>query len=261
MNNLINKYYFDNIPALKQSFDTAYPYRHLVMDNFLDADFAMALYEKFPSVEQLSTHWKGLNENKYEGSDYTKFAPEFKQLRDRLMSEDFYQLLTQITGIKDVFITPDSLGSGIHQGENGSFLDIHIDFNIHTKLDVHRRLNLLIYLQKDWKQEYGGHLELWNADMSQCEKKVVPQFNRCVLFETSEISYHGYGKITVPPDITRKSFFAYFYTKERDNAAPYHDTVFRARPEEGKAKQIKTTIKESLKNTAKATLRKLGIKL
>jgi Rps23 Pro-64 3,4-dihydroxylase Tpa1-like proline 4-hydroxylase len=261
MKDLINRYYFDNVPALKHSFDTALPYRHLVMDDFLEPEFAQALNEKFPSVEQLSIHWKGLNENKYEGSDYTKFAIEFQQLRDRLMSPDFYSLLSDITGIKDVFITEDSLGSGIHQGENGSFLDIHIDFNIHTKLDVHRRINLLIYLEKDWKDEYGGHLELWNADMTKCEKKVLPKFNRCVIFETSEISYHGYGKITVPPHVTRKSFFAYLYTVERENAAPYHDTVFRARPEEGTAKHIKTSIKETLKNTAKATLRKLGIKL
>ncbi len=261
MNDIINRYYFDNVSALRNEFNQGIPYRHLIMDDFLDREFAESLYRHFPTVEQLDIHWKGLNENKYEGSEYTKFAPEFAILRDRLTSPDVYAFFSDISGIKDIFITPDSLGSGIHQGTNGSFLDIHIDFNIHTKLNVHRRLNLLIYLQKDWKDEYGGHLELWNADMTQCVKKVLPQFNRAVVFETSEISYHGYGKITVPEGVTRKSFFAYFYTREREGAAPYHDTIFKARPEEGTAKRIKTNIKEAIKNNVKSTLRRIGINL
>jgi hypothetical protein len=125
---------------------------------------------------------------------------------------------------------------------------------------VHRRLNLLIYLEKNWKDEYGGGLEMWNADMTNCDKMVMPNFNRCVIFETSEISYHGYSKITIPEGVTRKSFFAYFYTNEREGATGYHDTVFKARPTESKSKKVKTAVKENLKNTAKATLKKLGVK-
>ncbi len=125
---------------------------------------------------------------------------------------------------------------------------------------MHRRLNLLIYLEKDWKEEYGGGLEMWNADMSQCEKIVMPALNRAVIFETSEISYHGYAKISLPEGVTRKSFFAYYYTKEREDAVPYHDTIFKARPTESTSKKIQTAVKESVKNTAKSTLKKLGVK-
>lgn len=245
---------------LRQEFDNAKPYRHLVIDNFLKDEVADALNEKFPTVEDLRKHWRGLNENKFEGSEFEKFDPVFQQLKEDLFNEDLYRWVSEITGIEDVFITDDSLGAGLHQGGNGSFLDVHIDFNIHHIKNVHRRLNLLIYLEKDWKDEYGGKLELWNADMTSCDRLVKPLFNRAVLFETNEISYHGYGKITLPEGVTRKSFFAYFYTHERENAVPYHDTMFRARPEEGAVKRVKTDVKESLKNTAKATLKKFGVK-
>lgn len=248
------------VEAQQKAFKEAHPYPHLVIDNFLSAEAADRAYQQFPTVQELKTHWKSLNENKLEGSDFDSFNPVFGEIDQALKTPEFYKWITDVTGIEEVFITNDSMGSGIHQGTNGSFLDIHIDFNIHHKLDVHRRLNLLIYLQKDWKDEFGGHLEMWDSKMTKCEKKVLPAFNRAVIFETSEISYHGYGKITIPEGVTRKSFFAYFYTKEREGAAAYHDTIFRARPEEGTGKRIKTMVKENLKNTAKSTLKKLGVK-
>jgi len=248
------------IAQLRQEFNEALPYRHLVIDNFLTSEGALALNQHFPTIDELKTHWKSLNEKKSEGSDFEKFAPSFRELKTELFSQKTYDWITQVTGIEEVFITDDSMGAGLHQGVDGSFLDIHIDFNIHHIKNVHRRLNLLIYLEQDWKDEYGGHLELWNADMTNCDKIVAPQFNRCVIFETSEISYHGYGKVSLPADKTRKSFFAYFYTNEREGAAKYHDTIFKARPEEGMVKKVKTEVKETLKNTAKSTLKKIGIK-
>jgi Rps23 Pro-64 3,4-dihydroxylase Tpa1-like proline 4-hydroxylase len=260
--NIFQPQMFDEarIAQLRKEFDEAKPYRHLVIDNFLQASFASDLNAHFPSVEALKIHWKGLNENKFEGSEFENFHPRFKELKEAMFSEALSKWVTQVTGIEDVFITDDSLGAGIHQGANGSFLDIHIDFNIHHIKNVHRRLNLLIYLEKNWKDEYGGHLEMWDAQMTKCEKKVKPEFNRCVIFETNEISYHGYGKITLPEGVTRKSFFSYFYTNEREGATGYHDTIFKARPEEGAVKKIQTDVKETLKNTAKATLKKIGIK-
>lgn len=248
------------IAQYKEEFDTAKPYRHIVIDNFLNDELAKTLNEKFPTVEDLKTHWKGLNENKFEGSTFDTFHPSFKQVKDALTTPEFYKWIEGVTGVKDSFITDDPMGAGIHQGSNGSFLDVHIDFNIHHVLNVHRRLNLLIYLEKDWKEEYGGALELWNADMTNCDKLVPPALNRAVIFETSEISYHGYSKITLPEGVTRKSFFAYFYTHEREDAVPYHDTIFKARPTESTSKKIKTNIKENVKNTAKSTLKKLGVK-
>ncbi|MGB0521512.1 MAG: 2OG-Fe(II) oxygenase [Flammeovirgaceae bacterium] len=259
---IINPTLFEeaNIARLRKEFDEALPYRHLVIDNFLTEEIATSLNKNFPTVEDLKTHWKSLNEKKSEGSDFEQFHPSFQSLKKELFSKTTYDWITQVTGIEEVFITDDSMGAGLHQGVDGSFLDIHIDFNIHHIKNVHRRLNLLIYLEQDWKPEYGGQLELWDADMTNCDKLVEPNFNRAVMFETSEISYHGYGKTSLPPTKTRKSFFAYFYTNEREDAVGYHDTIFKARPEEGLLKKVKTDVKETLKNTAKSTLKKIGIK-
>ncbi len=244
----------------KKDFDRQEPYRHIIIDNFLSDDLVQQLYEHFPSANALKTQWRGLNEKKSESSDFDIFHESFAQLKKSLFNEDFYRWVSEITGIKDVFITDDYMGAGLHQGVNGSFLDVHIDFNIHHIKNVHRRLNMLIYLEKNWQESCGGHLEMWNADMTRCEKMVLPAFNRCVIFETNEISYHGYAKISIPENITRKSFFAYFYTDEREDAVPYHDTVFKNRPQESTGKKIKTKIKETVKNNTKSTLKKLGVK-
>jgi Rps23 Pro-64 3,4-dihydroxylase Tpa1-like proline 4-hydroxylase len=262
MSNIFNPKVFNqqSIQELKNQFDKAEPYRHIVIENFLNDGFAETIHENFPTLDQLSKHYKGLNEQKSEGSNFGNFHPAFAQLKDALNTKEFRQVVEQITGLKNIYSTDDNLGSGIHQGKNGSYLDIHIDFNIHHVRNIHRRLNLLIFLNKNWKDEYGGKLELWNADVTECGQAYTPAFNRCVIFETSDISYHGYSKITVPENVTRKSFFCYYYTDVQDKNISYHDTIFKARPSEGAVKKIKTDVKEMLKNNIKRTLKKLGIK-
>lgn len=260
--NSINPIYLDaaKVGQLANQFKNGTPYKHIVADNFLKEDIANLLYSRFP-VEKLNKHYKGLNEKKSEGSNFSDFDPVFAQVRQDFMSPEFAKWMESVTGIKDVFITDDNLGTGLHQGTDGSFLDIHVDFNIHHIKNVHRRLNMLIYLNKNWKPEYGGAMEMWNADMTKLEKKVPCDFNRCLIFETSDISYHGYSKITLPAGETRKSFYAYFYTNLTEKAPlKYHDTVFKAKPEDTAFKKVGTTVKESLKNTIKAQLKKMGIK-
>lgn len=263
MISLINPEHLEaaNLARYKQQFDHAVPFRHIVIDNFLKEEVANYLYENFPAYERFNKKYKGINEFKAEGSNFQDFDPKFAQLRDEIASEDFCKWITGLTGIDDIYSVPDALGSGLHQGGNGSFLDVHIDFNIHVEQGIHRRCNLLIFFNKDWKEEYGGGTELWNADMTKMEQYVLPVFNRCVLFETSEISYHGYSKMNLPEGITRKSFYTYFYTTLREDAARYHDTVFKARPTDSSMKRAVTPIKESLKNTIKRMLKAMGITL
>jgi len=250
-----------SIQKLKQDFEKAKPYKHLAIDNFLSDDFAAELYANFPKPSDLTTHYKGLNEFKSEGSSFDKFHPSFRKLKEILNSEEWRKIISTITGIDGLYSVDDSMGSGVHQGVNGSYLDIHIDFNIHVDRNIHRRINLLIFLNKDWKDEYGGHCEMWNKDVSVREQAYLPGYNRCVIFETNEISYHGYGKVTVPEGKTRNSFFCYYYTDLRADAARYHDTVFKARPEEGTIKKIKTNFKETLKNEVKYWAKKVGVKI
>ena len=260
--NIIPESFFSeaNLERLHRDFEVGKPYKHVKIDSFLDEEFANNLTANFPGEDKMSRNYQGLNENKSEGSGFENFHPSFKQLRAALNTPGFYKALSTITGIEGLFSVEDGLGAGVHQGGDGSYLDIHIDFNIHHIRNIHRRVNLLIYFNKDWKENYGGNLELWNDKVTKLEQQYLPSFNRCVIFETSEISYHGYNKITVPQGITRKSFYGYFYTDIRENAKGYHDTIFKARPEEGVLKKVKTDVKETVKNTGKRILKKLGVK-
>ncbi len=261
---IINPVYTDpaRIKELAASFQTAGPYKHLILDNFFQPEIADSLYSQFPSEEKLTKHWKGINENKSEGSNFSDFHPIFSEVRKEIMSPEFAKWMEQVTGIQGVFVTDDNLGTGLHQGSNGSFLDIHVDFNIHHVKNVHRRLNMLVYLNRDWKEEYGGGMEMWNADMTKMEKIVMPHLNRVLIFETSNISYHGYSKITLPPEVTRKSFYVYFYTELEDKSLlnSYHDTIFKAKPSDTVLKKVQTTAKETAKNFIKSKLKKMGIK-
>jgi len=259
---IIPSTFFDpaNLQKLHAEFVAAKPYKHVKIDSFLDEAFADKIEKNFPGLDKMSRNYQGLNENKSEGAGFENFDPAFTQLKEALNTSEFYKALGAITGIKDLYSVDDGLGMGVHQGSNGSYLDIHIDFNIHHLRNIHRRVNLLIYLNKDWRESYGGAIEMWNRDVTKLEKSFLPSFNRCVIFETSEISYHGYGKINVPEGVTRKSLYGYYYTDLRDDGKGYHDTIFKARPEEGLTKVVKTDVKETIKNTGKRLLKKAGIK-
>lgn len=263
LTSIINPRIFDaqTFAELKRQYQTAEPYKHLVIDDFLNPDFANLLCDRFPPLSQMKTHYKGLNENKAEDANFQAYDEAFRQLKAEYRSAEFIKFLEDLTDIKGLTMPDDALGCGTHQGENGSYLDIHVDFNIHPSLDLHRRLNALLFLNRDWKEEYGGKLEMWDAQMTRCVKAHLPLLNRLVIFETNEISYHGYGKISVPDGVTRKSIYAYFYTKASETAKglAYHDTIFRARPNESVSKKIKTAAKETVKNALKRAMKNLGV--
>lgn len=253
---LINE---DSITRYREEFATARPYKHLVIDNFLEEGLAQSLFANFPKVSELRKHYKGINENKSEGSSFDHYHTDFARVLDAIKSPAFIQWLEQVTQIDDLSLPDDHRGAGVHQGRNGSFLDIHVDFSVHPILNLHRRLNLLIYLNKNWKPEYGGLLELWNEDVSVLEKAVLPGFNRAVIFETTETSYHGYDVINIPENESRKSIYSYYYSPVA-STVKYHDTIFKPRPTDSLAKKTQTTMKEALKNGIKQIIKSLGLK-
>ena len=248
-----------NVAKYKEEFNSGKPYKHLVIDNFLTDKVADSLFNNFPKMTDLRKHYKGLNEQKSEGSSFNEYHGDFVKVLEAIKCEEFVKMLEEIVKIDDLLLPDDHRGAGVHQGKNGSFLDIHVDFSIHPILNMHRRLNLLIYLNKGWQKDYGGHLELWNPDVSVCEKEVMPSFNRCVIFETTDTSYHGYDTINIPEDQTRKSIYSYYYSPVADGVK-YHDTIFKPRPSDSAMKKTQTHAKETLKNGVKKTLQKLGIK-
>lgn len=261
MDTVINDkiYNADFIKKSAEQFKDSPPYPHIIIDDFLKPEIADALFENFPTSQEMRKSYKNLNEQKSEGSGFDEYHPSFMQVKNELRTEKFIKFMEELTGIKDLILPDDHRGSGVHQGFNGSYLDVHVDFSIHPTLKKHRRLNLLIFLNKNWKEEYGGHCEFWDKDVKNLVNKALPSHNRAVIFECSQISYHGYSTIHIPEDESRKSFYSYFYT----DVAPgvkYHDTIFKARPEEGMSKKIKTDVKEGSKNFIKKVIYKLNLK-
>lgn len=240
-------------------FAKAQPCRHIVIENFLDLAIADRLFENFPPFETLNVKRKSINEDKAEDYHFERWHPVFSEVRDAVQSEEFCQWLSEVTGVEGLRSTDDSLGSGLHQGKNGSFVDVHVDVNMNPEKGLWRRINLLIYLNKYWKPEYGGDLELWNADMSQCVKKIPPLHNLAVIFYTDDNSPHGYSPIQVPENESRKSFYTYYYTPVGEGFS-YRDSKFLPRPDESLLKKLITNIKESIKINAKKALKFLGFK-
>ena len=152
-----------------------------------------------------------------------------RRFLDAMNGFEMLLFLEALTGIQGLIPDPYFGGGGLHQIEPGGFLKVHADFNVHPKLKLDRRLNMLIYLNKNWSEEYGGHLELWDAETLMPRKKVLPVFNRTVVFSTTDTSLHGHPHpLASPAGVTRKSVSLYYYTAGRPEAerSKPHDTLF-----------------------------------
>ena len=247
------------VEALNKRFNEAQPCRHLALPNFLDQRLAEELHGNFPKIKSLNVKRKSLNEDKSEDYHFERWHPSFTKLREVVAGEEFSKWISAVTGVEGLHTTDDSLGSGVHQGKDGSYVDVHIDVNMNPEKGLWRRVNLLIYLNRFWKPEFGGDLELWNKEMTTCEVKVPCDFNRAVIFYTDENSPHGYARINVPEGETRKSFYTYFYTPIGEGFR-YSDSRFVSRPDDAVGKKIVTGIKENVKVNAKRLLNKIGVK-
>jgi hypothetical protein len=210
------------------------PYPHAVIDDFLPPAAAEQALREFPSPASAGwTHWAHVNESKLGKTDRRLFPPAIGAIVDELQSRRFVEVLTRLTGIDGLFPDDRLEGSGIHQSVRGGFLNVHADFTVHPHhADWQRRVNVLVYLNKDWRDEYRGHLELWDRSMSRCVRKVAPTFNRCVIFTTGADAYHGHPDPLATPDgMTRKSLAVYFFSRAPRAAA--RATAYRPRPQDG----------------------------
>ncbi len=215
-----------------QKFREAKPYRHLIIDGFLDSTIAMQAFQVFPKMEQMET-LKDIRQFKAQNPDISKFHPIFREIFfEHLQSSRLLKIITQITGIPNLHADPKLYASGLAQGANGSFLNVHIDNSSHPTEPWYRRLNLLLYLNPYWTEEKGGHLEIWSKDMSE-SAAILPIFNRMVIFATDKQSWHGHRRVNTPDGDTRKSINIYYFTKESpDGTDYYHITSFRGRQNE-----------------------------
>ena len=165
----------------------------------------------------------------------TGFNPDYLPAKLRsffysLNSRPFIKFLENLTGIDCLIADSYFMGGGFHRINQGGHLSVHADFNHHSTLNLERRINVLIYLNKDWSEEYGGQIELWDEDMNNCVVSATPEFNRCVIFNTTSNSYHGNPNPINHPDGTpRRSIALYYYTATWDGRKRNHSTQFRAR--------------------------------
>jgi hypothetical protein len=223
------------LPELKASYQNENPYPHIVMDNFLEPEAAEHLLSVFPPIGDHGwIHYMHYNEKKHGLNKIELLPPFVQQVIKELNTPRFLDWVSQLTGIPNLIEDPTMEGGGLHQTARGGFLNLHADFTVHPHhRNWQRRANILIYLNKDWKEEYGGYLELWSRDMKRCVQKVAPIFNRCVIFNTEADTYHGHpDPLNCPPDRTRKSLALYYFTIEKET--PYKQpTDYRARPGEG----------------------------
>lgn len=223
-------------------YKNASPFPNITFDNFFDPERLNKVLDEFPDLSEKKESDKFANpkEIKLAGKGERFFGSETKKFMHFLNSEPFLQFLQIITGIKEPLISdPYFLGGGQHEIKKGGLLKVHADFNKHPKLDLDRRINVLVYLNKDWREEYGGNFELWNQDMTKCEKKILPIFNRMAIFSTTDFSYHGHpDPLNCPENRSRKSLALYYYSNGRpsyeiNKGNEKHSTLFKERP--GKA--------------------------
>lgn len=202
--------------AHKAEFAEADPFPHVVIDDFLPADILDRVLGELPPVPRADSHEVGatrMSERyKTANSDPRFFGPYTTHLLYQLNASDFLDFLEELTGVKRMVSDMRFHGGGYHLTRQGGRLAVHTDFSHHPHSHMRRRLNLILYLNKDWKEEYGGHLELWNKELTECKRRVLPIFNRCVVFATDTGSPHGQpDPLTCPPDRGRQSLALYYF--------------------------------------------------
>ena len=237
---LINPVVLEQVDEFRDRFRSAKPFRHVVIDELLVPEHCRRLVEEFPGFNpQQARNEFGEVGRKAVHENLPRLGPAYRGFDRMLQEEKFLGLLGEITGIPRLLYDPHYVGGGTHENLHGQDLDPHVDFNFHPQTNLHRRLNLLLFLNAEWEPDWGGLLEIHRDPHLQPEedsiKAIVPIENRCVLFETTEQSWHGFRRIQLPAakrQLSRRSIAVYFYTRERpaEETAATHSTVYVQRP-------------------------------
>lgn len=231
--------------AMAERFREADPFPHIVIDDFLSTEFVARLNACFPDLSAKKK--SGLvhipviladGTEAQQGKEWLsreRLVPHlYRRLYWELNNNPFVGLLEKITGIPGLLADPHLAGGGVHNTKQGGYLKVHADFNKHPQYGLDRRLNLLIYLNEDWRPEYGGDLELWTENMDSCVQKIAPIAGRCVVFKTTSTSFHGHPHpLTCPSDRSRRSVAVYYYSNGRpvEEGSSEHGTLWKNLPE------------------------------
>ncbi|AZL60503.1 2OG-Fe(II) oxygenase [Tabrizicola piscis] len=207
------------------------PYPHGCYDNFLPPEILEKVRDELRSLPEAETFFNNPQEKLKSSYQPERLAFYTRSLFYALNSRSFLAFLEELTGIDGLIPDPYFAGGGIHVVSNGGHLDIHADFNHHGKLNLERRINVLIYLNKDWREEWGGSFEVWDNDMTAKVASFVPLFNRMCCFNTGSNTWHGNPEpVAHPNGEPRMSIALYYYTATWDESREGHSTLFKPRP-------------------------------
>jgi Rps23 Pro-64 3,4-dihydroxylase Tpa1-like proline 4-hydroxylase len=224
---------------LARQYRENHPCPHILLENFIDSETALAMAQQFPQpTSDAWTQYKHANENKLGMPKRELFPPVIGAVVDELNSPEFVAWISKLTGIPNLVADPMLEGGGLHQSSRGGYLNVHTDFSMHHfHPNWHRRVNLILYLNPGWQQEWGGSLELWEQGMTRCGAKYPPLLNHALIFTTDERSLHGFpDPLTCPDGQSRKSLALYYYTVETGRKPTVHSTDYFARPQDSRLK-------------------------
>ena len=221
-----------------EEYNTAAPFEHIVFDGILPDELVARILADFPSASRANGGNDKVFTIGYGGDHKRQVMPEdcdrfSRELFLFFNSRPMLQFLEGLTGIDGLLPDPYFMGGGYHEITKGGRLGVHADFRINTQLHVQRRLNMLIYLNPDWNDDWKGQLELWSRDMKECVQRVSPVLNRCVVFNTEADTWHGHPDALEPPEgVSRKSIALYYYTASRQvyEETPQRSTMYVTRP-------------------------------
>jgi hypothetical protein len=224
----------ETLAGAPASYRDAEPFPHAVIDSLLRPEVAAALEAQFPKVDhRMWKHHLHLNSHKFACNRPEAMPELFRAVIDELNSKPVLEYLERLTGISGLVADGELEGGGLHQITRGGYLKVHADFNYHPGTGFHRRLNLLLYLNRGWDEGWDGNLELWDRAMARCVKSIAPVLNRCVIFSTTDFANHGHPRpLSCPGETTRKSIALYYYTVTRpaEELGRSHSTLYKRRP-------------------------------
>lgn len=234
MQDILNTSTIELADNIHNTFINNQPFKHVVIDDFFSENFCQSILDDFPDFdEKLATDENGNIGGKAVHEHVSDLSDHYKQLDIMVQSKEFLNLVEKFTDIKGLKYDPHYFGGGTHNNLHGQDLDPHVDFTHHPISGHHRRMNLIVYLNKEWKKEWGGNIELHkNPRLDPVHDDIIsvePLFNRAVIFETNNISWHGFPRINLPDDkknLSRKSFALYYYTDNRDEPIKPHSTIY-----------------------------------
>lgn len=214
------------------NYQAAEPYNHICIDNFFPEDVLERVIDEIAELPMPESSFNRAQEKLKTSYNPDQLPVYTKALFHAFNSAAFVGFLERLTGIKGLIPDPYFIGAGIHKVANGGHLDIHADFNHHGKMDLERRLNVLIYLNRDWEEAWGGAFEIWDKKVENRIASMAPIFNRMVCFSTSSDSFHGNPvPVNNPHGDPRMSIALYYYTATWNETRKSHTTLFRPRPD------------------------------